>query len=340
MKLVGLSCALGFAAMLLALGGGCSGTSAGTNGFGGGSGAGNGGGAGTGGGSGTGAGNGGGAGSGGGGGMVLSGDGGGATTDGGNGCSDAATLVYVFDTQNRIWSFDPQAKVFTMIATADCQTGSMMPNSMAIDRNLVAWLNYFSSSNHGALYKFDLNVKSGCTQALALSNGYGQVGMGFSTDTAGGTSETLYIDSVGAGGGGLAKIDTTASTLSVTTIGPFSNDSNLTGQAAELTGTGDARLFGYFTTSPNVRVAQIDKTTANIISDNALMNFPPPMDWAFSFWGGDFYLYTSDGISDSSVVHYTPSSGAVDLSYVADVGFTIIGAGVSTCAPVMMPPPK
>jgi hypothetical protein len=258
-----------------------------------------------------------------------------STGTGTNGCSAAAELVYVFATDNSIWSFDPPSKAFTMIATADCQTGTMTPNSMAIDRNLVAWLNYFDSSDNGSLYKFDLNVKSGCTKAASLKNGYGQVGMGFSSDTSGGTSETLYLDGIG-GGAGLASFDMT--TNAVVPIGTFSSDPNLSGQSAELTGTGDARLFGYFTTSPDVRVAQLDKTNANVISDNVLNNFPPPSDWAFSFWGGDFYLYTSDGISDSSVVHYAPATNTVDLTYVADVGFTIIGAGVSTCAPVS--PPK
>jgi hypothetical protein len=225
-----------------------------------------------------------------------------------------------------------------MIATADCNTGGMQANSMAIDRNLVAWLNYFDAtgtSNKGGLYKFDLNTKTGCTKAATLTGGYAQVGMGFSTDTSGGTSETLYLDGIG-GGAGLASFDMT--TNAVVPIGTFSSDPNLSGQSAELTGTGDARLFGYFTTSPDVRVAQLDKTNANVISDNVLNNFPPPEDWAFSFWGGDFYLYTSDGVSDSKVVHYAPGTGTVDLSYVADVGFVIIGAGVSTCAPVA--PPK
>jgi hypothetical protein len=275
-------------------------------------------------------------GDGGGGGTSLP-DGGinlGDTSTGTSGCSAAAELVYVFATDNSIYSFDPPTKTFTKIATADCQTGSMMPNSMAIDRNLVAWLNYFDSSDNGSLYKFDLNVKSGCSKAASLSNGYGQVGMGFSSDTSGGTAETLYLDGIG-GNAGLASFDMTSN--SVVPIGTFTSDPNLTGQSAELTGTGDARLFGYFTTSPDVRVAQLSKTNANVLSDTVLNNFPPPADWAFSFWGGDFYLYTSDGVSNSSVVHYSPGPDTVDLSYVSDVGFTIIGAGVSTCAPVTPP---
>jgi hypothetical protein len=254
------------------------------------------------------------------------------------GCSTAAELVYVFSLDNEIYSFDPPSKTFTQIATPDCQTGGGQPNSMAIDRNLVAWLNYIddNSPNGGSLYTFDLNTKSGCQLAVDLPDGYTQVGMGFSTDTVGGTSETLYVD--GIGGAGLAKIDMT--TMSLVPIGAFSGDSALTGQSAELTGTGAATLFGYFTTSPYVRVAQINMTSGAIISDFELNNVSPPDDWAFSFWGGDFYLYAAPGTNNtgnSSVIHYSPATKTVDPTYVSDVGFTIIGAGVSTCAPLTPP---
>ena len=113
------------------------------------------------------------------------------------------------------------------------------------------------------------------------------------------------------------------------------------GESCELTGTGDARLFGYFTTAPFVRVAQIDRTNAGILSDDVLNGFTPPTDWAFSFWGGDFYLYAypvaQNHTPNSSVIRYSPATGTVDFSYVPDVGFTIIGAGVSTCAPFKPP---
>jgi hypothetical protein len=133
------------------------------------------------------------------------------------------------------------------------------------------------------------------------------------------------------------------SQLTIVPIGNFANDSNLKGQSCELTGTGSALLYGYFTTSPYVRVAQIDKTNGNAISDKQLVGFTPPLDWAFSFWGGDFYLYAypnASGTANSSVVKYDPITSALDLAYVKNVGFTIIGAGVSTCAPTTPCVPK
>jgi hypothetical protein len=246
---------------------------------------------------------------------------------GGGGCIAGTDLVYVFAQEGGIFTFNPPTKVFNHLANPQCTGGT--PNSMAIDRQLIAWLNYI-----GGIYTFDLkNPQNGCQKFMNLAGQWQQIGMGFSTDVSGGTAETLYVDSIG--GGGLGKVDMVNKVI--IPIGTFSNDSNLQGQSCELTGTGDASLYGYFTTFPNVRVAQIDKTTSNIISDNVLMGVSPPSDWAFSFWGGDFYLYAAPGTNqtgNSSVIHYTPSTGAVDPTYVADVGFHIIGAGVSTCAPL------
>ena len=62
---------------------------------------------------------------------------------------------------------------------------------------------------------------------------------------------------------------------------------------------------------------------------------PTPLAWAFTFWGGAFYLYTSaDGTTNSTVTRFDPTTQAVDTSYVLTAPTVIDGAGVSTCAPV------
>jgi hypothetical protein len=254
------------------------------------------------------------------------GQGGGGGAGGATGCTERAELVYVFDTNNNIWSFNPPTMQFTMVANASCGNG---PNSMAIDRNLVAWLNY---DIDGDIETFDLKTNGPCMPSgITLPAGFSQVGMGFSANAVGVAAETLFLD--GIGGAGLGQVDFANNT--VTVLGDFSNDANLVGQSAELTGTGTALLYGYFTTDP-VRVAQLDKTNGTVLSDNQLAGVSPPSDWAFSFWGGDFYLYAAPGnnaTGNSSVIQYDPTTGAVNTTYVADVGFIIIGAGVSTCAP-------
>ena len=102
---------------------------------------------------------------------------------------------------------------------------------MAIDRNLVAWLNFV-----GSIYTFDLKTKGPCKLAVDLTRypGFEQVGMGFATDTVGGSTETLYLDAIG--GAGLARVDMT--NMTVVPIGRFQDDPNMQGGSCASPGRG------------------------------------------------------------------------------------------------------
>jgi hypothetical protein len=217
---------------------------------------------------------------------------------------------------------------------------------MAVDRNAVAWVNYEDASGRGALYRVSTQDGSCLGEVAPLSGDWFQVGMGYATS---GATETLYVASTQSGR--LGSVDALGN---VTTVGSFTGA--LAGQSAELTGSGDGRLYGFFTsaarpgqgtggnmTSP-VEVAEVEKATGATPSPQALPAVETPLDWAFSLWGGRFYLYTwRQGQASSSVNEYDPTTGAVDPSYMTDIGFRIVGAGVSTCAPVTPPsrtPPR
>lgn len=274
------------------------------------------------------------------GGVVFpTGSGGGAP---GDTCSDAAKLIYVLSDANDLYSFDPPTKVFKKIGALGCQT-SMSPNSMAVDRDATAWVNYVQSDpfsgtdSAGSIYKVSTKDAScEAKPAVQLPNHWYRTGMGFSTNGAGDANETLYVTGTSGqlGGGdapGLGRIDMSA--MKLVPIAQFSG--TFAGQSAELTGTGDGRLYGYFTTSP-VQVGEIDKTAATVKSPKTIPNLTSVSAWAFSFWGGDFYLYAAS-FGDSSVTRYRPSDNTIE-TYIQDVGFRIVGAGVSTCAP--LEPPK
>jgi len=257
-------------------------------------------------------------------------------------CVEAATLVYVLSSENDLYSFDPPNKSFKKIGALGCQT-SMQPNSMAVDRNAVAWVNYVDSSGAGdaagTLFRVSTQDASCTPTGMQLGSGWYRLGMGFASDSVNGSKETLYVAGTGdtqsmLPSPGLAKIDLGSKTLSL--VGQFSGA--LAGQSAELTGSGDARLFGFFTTTP-VEVAEISKVSGSILSTKSLPQVETPSYWAFSFWGGDFYLYTapSDPNRTSNVTRYRPSDNSVDAAYMVNVGFHIVGAGVSTCAPVKPP---
>jgi hypothetical protein len=259
------------------------------------------------------------------------------------GCSEAAQLVYVLSDANEMYSFSPDLKEFKRIGTLGCRT-SQQPNSMAVDRDANAWVNYVESSGFGdsagSVFKVSTTDASCEPTSISLTDGWFRLGMGFATDSAGVTSERLFVAGTGNGGEqsvGLGKIDPAAT--AVAPVGDFTGA--LRGANAELTGTGDGRLYGFFTTTP-VQVAEIEKETGRIISAQALQGVEAPSYWAFSFWGGDFYLYTAPDASlfpqrTSNVTRYRPSDGSIDTSYMTNIGFRIVGAGVSTCAPLESP---
>jgi hypothetical protein len=248
----------------------------------------------------------------------------------------AAELVYVLSKDNYLWSFAPDKKQFTSIGRVACNPPSgAQPNAMAVDRNAVAWVNYTDYTTAGAVYKVSTNDAScEAPPALTLPSGWYGVGMGFSADTAGGAAETLFVTSeafLDNTNLGLGKLD--LSQKSLVTIGQFTGDPPLAGQIGELTGTGDARLFGFFGNNSPARVVQMDKT-AHILSDMPVNGLNNPYDFAFSFWGGAFYLFTSDDSTPSTVTRFDPTTKSVDTSYVLTAPGVIYGAAVSTCAPL------
>ena len=73
----------------------------------------------------------------------------------------------------------------------------------------------------------------------------------------------------------------------------------------------------------------------------------PSAAWAFSFYGGDFFIYTSGDTDDnlpmnakgSDVTKYSPTTGKIEVVK-PKIGFKIVGAGVSTCAPTTSVPTR
>jgi len=100
---------------------------------------------------------------------------------------------------------------------------------------------------------------------------------------------------------------------------------------AELTGTGDGRLFAYYANgfTGGSYVAQLDKTTGKILAQDSLPNIDRGTGWAFAFWGGDFWIFTTPG--QQTTVKWDPDKK--EASVVAHYSAAIVGAGVSTCAP-------
>lgn len=250
-----------------------------------------------------------------------------------DGCSDSAKLVYVVDSNNKFSQFDPASKTFTDLGSLNCPAGSATPFSMGVDRNTIAWVLY----SDGTLFRVDIQNNLACTKtAWSKQNGLTQFGMGFSTDTSGGDTDTLFVaggTSVsGASSSTLATLDTTAFTS--TTKGSVNG-------WPELTGTGTAELWGWFPSDElgisTPHVDKLDKTNGH-----ALMSFPlsslqgAPTAWAFAFWGGDFWIFLAKDSETSTTVYQLDGTAGTIKGMTAASGRTIVGAGVSTCAPIVI----
>lgn len=248
-------------------------------------------------------------------------------------CADSTKDVYVISEDRSFYSFHPPTLEFKNKGLLDCPTGGATPTSMAVDRDGIAWVRH----SDGSVWTVDTRTLAcTATKFQPQTEAFTKFGMGFATETKGGTAEVLYLSD--SNGSGLAKLNT--KTLALEFVGPYTGE--LAGTTSELTGTGDGKLYGFFVTSP-AQVAEISKATGDIISAKPLQGVYAGNAWAFSFYGGDFFIYTSsDGgglpmnAGGSDVTKYSPSDGKIEVVK-SKIGFKIVGAGVSTCAPTTSP---
>lgn len=245
-------------------------------------------------------------------------------------CGDVGKVIFVVSSENVLLKFDPATLGFSTIGALKCPASfGDTPFSMAVDRSGTAFVLYQS----GNIFKVSTE-NAGCTASGYKPSqlGWARFGMAYVSDAAGGESETLYvIDGTGLSGSGANKgLGKISQSGQLSAIGQF--DQGLAGRTAEVTGLGDGRLFAFFVDSSKntSSVAEVDKTSGKVIS-NEPQALPEINAWAFAHWGGSFYLFNGDGASPSRVHKYTPGKGTTQV--VANAGYSIVGAGVSTCAP-------
>ncbi|MBA3451744.1 MAG: hypothetical protein H0T42_01455 [Deltaproteobacteria bacterium] len=256
------------------------------------------------------------------------GDGGNRDSSSGDGCSDASKLVYVVDSNDKLSNFDPMTKTFTDLGDLSCPAGFLAtPFSMSIDRDTNAWVLY----SDGDLYKVNTTNLMCTATSWNTQLGLTQFGMGFSTETAGGTADTLFV----AGGSGPTVPTSTLATLSTTNM-TASSRGTVTGWP-ELTGTGNAELWGFFPSAGGARIEKLDKTTGAALQTFQLPTLAgEPMAWAFAAWGGDFWVFLMRGNDVQTTVYQVSGSNGQIKGMTSAPGRRIVGAGVSTCAPTVI----
>ena len=232
------------------------------------------------------------------------------------------TYVYVVATNDMLLRFDPPSATFAPIAQLACPAGGTHPFSMAVDRAGTAYVEYENALIY-AVSTADGSCKATSYVADEVKP-FGNFGMGYATIGAG-PDEQLFLAS---GTPGTLGILDPKNDFSVTSIGEFAPAL----QWGELTGTGDGRLFAYYAWGYNAGsfVAELDKSTGKIMAQDSLPTVDRGTGWAFAFWGGDFWLFTTPN-GTQTTVKYDPATKVPTV--VANYQASIVGAGVSTCAP-------
>ncbi|HTM19028.1 MAG TPA: hypothetical protein VL172_00915 [Kofleriaceae bacterium] len=280
----------------------------------------------------------------------------GGSCGGGDCGAQGADIIYVVDEAHRLWSFDPEllpGDPYAMIGTLSCPgagtalpgfdplEGAATPFSMAVDRQAQAWVLYSS----GKLFKVSTTDASCTATTFAVGQSSGGTtfelfGMGFVSDSPSASTDTLFISggpADRADAGDLATLDINGLTVSRVQALPAAEYS------PELTGTGAAELYGYY---PGVTslVARINKASAANDQTWSLPSLSGQVRaWAFAHWGGLFFIFitTSDGLFDTAdVLRLDPmaNGGAGEVTTaLSDTGKIVVGAGVSTCAPIVIP---
>lgn len=240
----------------------------------------------------------------------------------------AGRYVYVVTAHDELYRFHPPSLSFKLVSRLSCPARSYAsPYSMAVARDGTAYVVF----NDGNLFRVD--TETGQCDATGYATGqagFTSFGMGYMQDSG---AEQLFISASSYLGGTGYQLGTIGfSPLKATPVGVYDRIS----ARSELTGTGDGRLFGAFEGQPYV-VAEIDPRSARILSQQPLeaVSYPPnSSNFAFAFWGGSFWLFAGPG-STTDVFRYDPDAGTTKK--VSRQPFAVVGAGVSTCAPLEFP---
>lgn len=245
-------------------------------------------------------------------------------------CADGTELIYTIDQFNyRLARFDPSTKAFADLGSLACpSTGGGTPFSMSVDRAGFAWVLYTT----GELFKAPIGNVAACTKTTWASQaGLKVFGMGFSTDAAGGSSETLFV------GGGQTQMQASY-TLAKLNLGSMTaTPIGMQTQLPEMTGTGNAELWGFMPDTSNARVVKFDKQTGAALTTYMVPTLAGTMTaYAFAHWGGDFWVFLRKGSETQTTVYQIDGMTGGIKGMTAATGRTIVGAGVSTCAPVVI----
>jgi hypothetical protein len=245
-----------------------------------------------------------------------------------NNCSERARSIYLFDRGDTLIRYEPETATFTEIGRASC-----VPTlwSMTVDRQGTAYV----WSDEEQLFEIS-TVDASCRSVEGLvtpPNFMRTEALGFVSQSAGSTAENLFVTFSDTNSTSrLGRVDFPA--RDIIDVAPMP-----AGRLRALTGNGAGELWGSFARAGDLAVVQIDKGTGAVLQEIDVSSIDETPEFTtgvigMAFWGGRLYLfYDDDGNGSSSVFRVTPGTREIELVQ-ANIGYQIIGAGVSTCAPI------
>lgn len=259
---------------------------------------------------------------------------GGAPDGGGQDCSEQVKLIHVVDENRQFSTFNPQTLEFTDLGLLDCPAESgATPFAMTLDRKGVAWVVYSS----GELFWVNIETTR-CERSPFVpgQEGLEIFGVAFVLDGRGTTGESLYLAGTTAERWGTGKV--TLARMSPVDLKPV--PLCLLPDAPDLSGTGSGELWGYFQFRGPPQVSRLSTESGREDLTYSLSSLEGlPEDWAFAFWGGDLWIFLKRQTDASTHVYrvtnlHLPNPTVTRVLY--NTTRRIVGAGVSTCAPLVL----
>jgi hypothetical protein len=242
--------------------------------------------------------------------------------------------IFVLSKTAVLWKYLPFTNKFVMLGAPKCDVAPST-FSMGVDRQGYAWVQFSDLQ----IRKVNVTDVNDCQDPgfVPMQDGVENFGMAFVSNSAEDKCDRIYgnhYNGVAMGKDASEFFSVDPVTLDLVQLGK--SDYGL----AEVTGTGDGRAFLFAGPDP-ADLIEVDKNTGDTLATIPLPGVKTGGGFAFAFFAGDFYFFTdaeSDSTSEVTHLDYDDSdkNGKQDLTVVLqDVPLRIVGAGVSTCAPLV-----
>jgi hypothetical protein len=251
-----------------------------------------------------------------------------------------------------LYKFAPKTLQLSEVAPLSCADLDGSYASVTVDRHSNLWL----VPSSGAVYRAPL-TGGACTPVAGADlepiADYSVGSVAFLAEAAGSDVESLYSISARTTQQATQFRRTTPTTLAtepIVSLNPAQSPiavSTTSGRTPIISGTGDGRLFSLSLPDGNASqtlLAQIDRTTGLQTGTprRFASEFAGSHNAAFAFWGGDFWVFTHHQASANTnyylqlvVTRYRMSTMTASVVATFD-DIRPLGAGVSTCAPVVI----